>query len=231
MIARYDFSAQVASFDFFTWLVHVQSLGATEIVLDTTKFRLSKWDIDEAWKRYHSVIEEGSALAGLPSREGTDGEVFGSHNLKDIAALPTFNRLRTVLPKKNARYTVTLRRSTHNPHRNSDEPVWREFAKLIGALVIEDYSVVPIHLYERVALYAGAEMNFGVTNGPLALLYLTNYPFMMFDCISSKKGFAGHGIKKWTQLPWASKDQILVWDQKPKLNEIVNKFELWLETC
>lgn len=224
--ARYDFSTATASFDFFTWMVHVQALGATELVFDVRKFRTTKWDADEARRRYETIIQPGAALAGLPWREGTDGEVIGSHNVLAIKALRRFKRLRSVKPPGNVRYTVTLRRNAHNPHRDSIETNWRQFAAEIGALVIEDYSVKPIHLHDRVALYAGAEMNFGVTNGPMGMLYLTHYPYMVLDCVSNVKGFAGHGIGIGGQVPWAGADQVLVWE-KQKLKFIRRAFEDW----
>jgi hypothetical protein len=224
--ARYDFSTATASFDFFTWLVHVQRLGADEIVFDTRRFRTTKWDAAEARRRYETIIKPGMALAGMSWREGTDGRAVGTHHLGDLARLGGFRRLRSVKPPLAVRYTVTLRRNAHNPHRNSKESIWREFAAEIDALVIDDYAVRPIDLLDRVALYAGAEMNFGVTNGPLALLFLTDYPYMMFDCISNPKGFAGHGIALRGQVPWAGPDQLLVWE-KQKLKFLRRAFATW----
>lgn len=226
--ARYDFSSASASFDFFTWLVHVQKLGATEIVFDTRKFRTTKWDADEARRRYESVIKPGAALAGLPWREGVDGKPVGSHHLQDLIRIGGFQRLQSVKPPGTSRYTVTLRKNAHNPHRDSNESVWREFAAEIGAHVIEDYAVTPIHLHDRVALYAGAEMNFGVTNGPMGLLILTNYPYMVFDCVSNTKSLVGHGIGLRGQVAWAGADQILVWE-KQKLKFLRRAFTQWLD--
>jgi len=47
-------------------------------------------------------------------------------------------------------------------------------------VVIDDYYAKPIHLHDRFALYAGAKMNFGVCNGPVFTLSLTEYPVAMF---------------------------------------------------
>ncbi len=74
-----------------------------------------------------------------------------------------------------------MRNTQRSPTRNSDEKTWREFAAEIGARVIPDYEDEPIHLHERMALYAGAEMNFFDTNGPIILCFMSEAPAMGFD--------------------------------------------------
>ncbi len=218
--ARYDLSKRTTTYDYFTWQAIVQAMGADEIVFDTTRgFNTSKYPHDECRKRYHNYIWPGPALAGLKARNGTHGEECGSTVYSDLFGRE-FRRFTSPFPARSERYTVTLRQVTRNAHRNSDVEVWRNFAALIGAYVIEDHDVAPISLYDRMALYAGAEMNFGVTNGPMSLLYFTDYPMAMFDCQNSKS-WELHGIEVGGQIPWARANQRLVW-QAPTVRMLLD---------
>jgi hypothetical protein len=119
--------------------------------------------------------------------EGTDGVETkgGQQELVDFCkAGVEMPRLKSVLPPGKERYTVTLRTTRRWPNRNSRQD-WLTFAAEIGARVIPDYDVEPIHLHERMSLYAGAEMNFFVTNGPVMLCFLSEYPAMGFDVQNS----------------------------------------------
>lgn len=208
---RCDLRSGPATFDFATWLVHVKKRGATRIVVSDKIVRTTKFPEEVMRQRIESIILPMPALAGLPVERGEHGDEIGSYRMSDLVALGDFYRLKTVLPPGTERYTVTLRNYPHNAYRNSDEDLWREFAAKIGARVIEDFADEPIGLHERVALYAGAEMNFGVTNGPVWLLFLTPYPVTMFDCLVNAPLWQAHGIQPWTQLPWALPHQKLVW--------------------
>jgi hypothetical protein len=219
MIACYDLAVELLSFDFYGWLVARKAEGATEIVFDTSKFGPSIWPTEELYRRFDSIIAPGPALLGLPSREGKDGYrgTVGASRLNHLVAAArssTLPRLRSVLAPRSARYTVTLRQQTRkSPYRNSNEMAWRQFAGEIGALVIEDYDVKPISLHERVALYAGAEMNFGVASGPMFLCTLTPYPCMSFawgrgiqEVVLTK-----YGMPRGTNMPWCGSDQFTFW--------------------
>lgn len=224
--AIYDLSQREASFDFFTWMTHVRLLGANEIVFNSSAFIQGGWTEEERKERFRTIVEPGPALAGLPCREGTDGEHVGSHRLGEVAAFnrPDFDRLRSILPPRKHRFTVTLRNTKHKKFRNSDHQVWRAFAAKIGAHVIPDYLDKPITLYERMAVYAGAEMNFGVTNGPLAVLFFSAYPFQMWDCNRHPESWERHGIPVGSQLPWSMKGQSLVWET-PTVDGLMRSFE------
>jgi hypothetical protein len=131
-------------------------------------------------------------------------------------------RLKSVLPPGKERYTVTLRNFDRFPTRNSREADWRTFAAEIGALVIPDYEVEPIGLHERMALYAGAEMNFFVTNGPVMLCFLSEYPAMGFDVQNSPP----KGVEKFGQYPFLLPQHRQIWE--PDTIENIRKhFEAW----
>lgn len=221
--AHYDLSRRTTTYDYFTWQAIVQSLGATEIVFKTKNgWYASKYPEEECKRRFENYIWPGPALQGLTARIGSDGIVCGSHTYRDLFGRD-FRRFKSVLPPQKERYTVTIRQIARNAHRNSDVDLWRRFAAEIGAYVIEDHSVQPISLYDRMALYAGAEMNFGVTNGPMSLLYFTDYPMAMFDCQNSKS-WELHGIKIGGQIPWARENQRLIW-QKPTVALLMDYVE------
>ena len=187
--ALYRLSRQIAGFDFFPWLVLQAEAGADTVAFDTRNARGGKFSVDEMWRRYDSILKPGTALAGMRFIESSDGRLLakgGQQELVDhVKSGGTFPRLKSVLPRGNERYTVTLRKTRRWPGRNSRDADWRTFAAEIGAMVIEDYDVTPMHLHQRMALYAGAEMNFFVTNGPVMLCFLSEYPAMGFDVQNS----------------------------------------------
>ena len=186
MKALYSLNSKIAGFDFFFWLAAQVRGGATEIVFDITHPNTKKWDRATVMRRFDSIVKPGPALAGLPYSFGREGYQLGAYGqrafLKTFAAWETFPRLRSVLPPGNEQYTITLRNTERSPTRNSDEKTWREFAKEIGARVIPDYQDQTIHLHDRMALYAGADMNFFDTNGPIILCFMSEAPAMGFDC-------------------------------------------------
>lgn len=208
------------TFDFSTWLCIVKKRGAKRIVIDDKTLRASKFPERVVRKRIESIILPMIAFAGLPWHRGNQGINLGTYVMADLARLGDFERLKTVLPPKGERYTVTLRNYGHRSYRNSDEKLWRDFADKIGARVIPDYADEPIDLHERLALYAGATMNFGVTNGPVWMLFLTPYPVAMFDCSATAPLWQEHGIKPGSQLPWALPGQRMIWE-KPTMDDLL----------
>ncbi|MGP1675911.1 MAG: hypothetical protein ACTS6J_01980 [Burkholderiales bacterium] len=204
MKALYFIRKQIVGFDFFCWLVMQKAFGATEIVFDIRNPRVDRWPLATVMRRFESILRPGPALVGLPYSIGTDGGQVGPYHQRDLVRV--FNegreipRLKSVLPPGNERYTVTLRSTQNIGIRNSNQSTWRTFATEIGARVIEDYDVEPIGLHERMALYAGAEMNFFVTNGPAILCALSEYPMMHFD--NQKSSLAHIGVPYGEKYPF-----------------------------
>lgn len=230
MIARYDLALNTASFDFFTWLVLAAAKGATEIVFGTATVKKGRWPEGVIRKRFHSIMEPGPELLGIPHRFGDDGVIPHGPNLRYLVDWcregKSFPRLRSVRPAGGAEYTVTLRNNPHIPQRNSNEKAWREFADEIGAVVIPDYDDQPMHLHERMALYAGAKMNFGMVNGPMHLCSLAGYPVMMFGANEAVHAYSICGIPEGGNFPWASDGQHLIWE--PDAPENIRK---WAALC
>lgn len=241
MRALYDTGEWLTSFNFFEWLCQVRTLGATTVVFDIRNIRENKWPRKIAMRRFESICRPGPALANL-SCEVYDNRTLGATNAKNMARANggallefwrkhgTFYRLRSPRQPGRERYTVTLRKTQRSPLRNSDESVWRDFATEIGARVIPDYDVEPIHLHDRMALYAGAEMNFFVSNGPGMLCSFTEYPCMLFNTHHSAGSLEADGLKGWgAQHPWLLPNQRAIWEEATS-ESIRRHFYHWKET-
>mgnify|MGYP001607822868 CR=1 FL=1 len=226
--ALYDIGRMIAGFDFYPWLVMQVQEGATEIVFNKQSPKMDKYPMDQVLRRFESIIRPGPALAGLPYSFGTVGAQLAPFHQKDLVArcyagIPV-PRLKSVLPSGKERYTVTLRNIKRNPTRNSIEADWREFAAEIGARVIPDYEDEPIHLHERMALYAGAEMNLFVSNGPVMLCFLSDCPAMGFDLNQSNLGKLG---VRDGQYPWLLPDRHRQIHETATLDVIRKHFYRW----
>ncbi len=217
-IACFQLKHQSASFEYFLWLVLVQAMGATKIVIDIDGMKLKWFSRKLTEERINNILLPGSAFAGIYSKIGRYTSDMITARAPDlfpwVRSGKTFKRLQTIKPLKIVDYTVTLRRQVMVPSRNSNEEAWREFAKEIGATIIEEYAVEPIDIHDRMALYAGAKMNFGVCNGPVSILSLTKYPMTMFvPKGSSSSSMVKAGVPLGGSFPWALPNQRCIWKQ------------------
>ena len=231
VIARYPLATELNGFDYFGWQAQVVQAGATEIVFDTRGVA----DL----RRFHSIIQPGPNLIGLPSSVGTDGEVMASSRFRYLAEFArgctTFKRLRSLLPPASWTYTVTLReQTTKTPERNSNLQAWTTFAAEIGALLIRDFDRERISLYQRMSIYAGARMNFFVASGPNVLCALSEYPCVGFGWgWNWGNGFLEKaGIRYQDNMPWCdvARNQFTVWENDD-LDVIREWFAQWRRTC
>jgi hypothetical protein len=239
MRALYDLSRYLTCFNVFEWLLQVEARGATMVVFDARYIRSDKWPYPYNVQRFESICEPAPALIGLPHetwRQGA-GIDLKAHDMARPGGGPLvefwrgggrFKRLRTVREPGNERYTVTLRKTQRAPGRNSDEEMWRDFAREIGARVIPDYDEEPIHLHDRIALYAGAEMNFFVSNGPGILCSFTEYPCMMFNTHQAAGSLKGDGLGWGEQYPWMLANQRSIWEEATG-ESVRSHFEHWRE--
>lgn len=231
MKARYSLNGRIAGFDFFTWLVMQKEQGVTSVSFDANEPRSNKFTTIEILSRYESILKPGCAFAGLPYDELGEGQNTIGGQVELMGFLKSgrkLQRLKSVLPRGKERYTVTLRTTRRWPWRNSNEEVWREFAREIGARVIPDYDVEPIDLHERMALYAGAEMNFFVTNGPVILCFLSDYPAMSFDVGQSP--MINLGIPIGGQYPFLMRDRHVQIYERDTADVIRKHFYHWRKT-
>jgi hypothetical protein len=150
--------------------------------------------------------------------------------------------------------TITLRESETYPHRNSNLRAWTEFAHELEktghtVIIVRDtakaylplkglttYPEASVVLGIRMALYARAECNFFVSNGPGSLGWYGTRPFLQFIKVndSSRQFFetsewwkeAAH-MEVGGQLPWCRPDQRIVWEA----DSFDNIRKAWDELC
>jgi len=214
-IATYRLSGKLASFEFFNWLVMVQADGAKEIFINTENAKLKNFTPNQVAERVENILVPGVALAGLPCGFGERGgiDAIGQYLFHWFKSGRRFERLKSVKPPNTVNYTITIRDSQgRDVGRDSNKDVWLKFADHIGATVIDDYCNRPIHLHDRMALYAGSKMNFGVCNGPIHILSLTPYPVCMF--VNGRSAYNSQvkwGMTPGKKYPWMLPNQHMVW--------------------
>lgn len=229
MIATYSLSDYLASFEFFNWLVMVQADGVEKICFDIRNPRLKNFSLGDVLRRFESIIVPGPALAGLEYYYGEDRGLTAtpSYLLPWYNSGRRFKRLQTVKPRVPCKYTVTMRNNAAGARsRDSNRDAWRKFAQEIDAVFIPDYYDQPIHLHDRMALYAGAKMNFGVCNGPVHMISLTDYPVALFvNSQSARNSQMRWGMKPGQKYPWMVDNQHMVWRDDDSLDNLLRAFE------
>jgi hypothetical protein len=215
MQAVYRLDQYPANFNFLDWLVAAKTEGATAVLLDDSNGYKAKFTKEDLGRRMASIVEPSCALAGLPFKYGGGHGIDPGYHISNVLRVfkkhGRLEKLKTVKDPAKVKYTVTIRDYGRYKERNSDLPAWRRFAEEVGAVVIEDYNTQPIHLHDRMALYAGAEMNFMTGNGPGSLLLYSDYPYCIFN---GKVNRAYHKEHGWLDepLPWAVENQHVVWE-------------------
>ena len=215
MRSVYDLSKYPCNFNFFEFLVASTTAGCTHVVFDDSKGYKAKFPKEETLRRVESILIPACKLAGVTHEFGAGtGYDPGYHIgvvLKAYREFGGIKKLRSPLPPKDIKYTVTLRNSKRYKERNSHRESWLRFAEEIGALVIEDHDDKPIDLLERMAIYSGAEMNYMVANGPVMLCFLSDAPVTAFMKNVNEAYHREHGFPVGSQLPWFTKRQKAVW--------------------
>lgn len=217
----YELLCQPTTFDFALWAILAKSLGMTKVVLGHHgRLKPKDYSEKESWERLANIIIPICEVLDLHYEVGPSEGVALMHTSSQL-----YNRYYEAgklakfvgEPKGSGYVTVTMRNS-RKPTRNSNRPEWEKFIKWCPKPVelVEDYAVKPISLKDRLDLYAGADMNLMVNNGPAALCYFSDYPI-----ISMKNGlysdeeagnFKIHGIDVGFQWPHFNRKQRLVWE-------------------
>lgn len=149
---------------------------------------------------------------------------------------------------------ITLRESTHWPHRNSNTKEWLKFADYLSGkgenvLFVRDtamakeplgaYHTVPpcsVELNSRLALYQRAKANIFCANGPATLAHFTDAPWFMVGPLDPSLAYPPgrpewwlphHGIPAYGQFPWSKPNQRIIWelDTADVLIDTWEKFE------
>jgi hypothetical protein len=188
------------------WLSIAKSAGATELsFVNRDRIQVKKYPSAVANARFERIVLPLCELSETPVVEG-DGERF-SYWWKDLPANPWKFPYR----RKYEHTTVTIRDSFRNFHRNSNRPAWLRFAKETGAVVIDDADKVFMSIGERWDLYQ-CRMNFFVENGPTVMCWLSDAPYTAMN-LKMTPHQEKMGFFEGYQLPWANRNQKLVWKE------------------
>src|SRR5262245_16791219 len=230
MIGTYQLARHIASYEFYYWMVMVQSYGVSKICFDVSSPKTRKFTHSDVMGRFYSIIEPGPAFAGLKyfyDRRDVTVDAVAAQLPDWYKAGQRFKRLQSVKPAVKCDYTVTIRQNKAGAKgRDSNRVVWEEFARRIGATVIDDWYVKPIHMHDRIALYAGAKMNYGVCNGPIAMTTLTEYPVaMVINTESARNATMRWGTQVGEKLPWMLPNQHHIWQDDDSVASLLRIHE------
>jgi len=133
--------------------------------------------------------------------------------------------------------TVTLRKSIRNQWRDSNVKAWERFADKVGKKVVmvpdAETSPFQVDLEYRMALYANADMNLGVNNGPMALCHFSDAPYITFMKIPDVGHEQAQALVKHmetvnfgpgSQFSFRHEKQLLVW-QDDTYSNILRAYE------
>ena len=220
------------TWDFAAFLVQAKTLGATSIHFRDTHLSKSKFGggpdnaAEIALRRYNNILKPLCGLADLPFTTGDDGEPAKScWHLGDIDRL--FKERGSIWKFKakedhgqRGYVTVTIRNSFRRLNKNSNRPEWdkviKEIQKTKPVVVLEDCEREPIDVSKRMSLYQYADMNLGVTGGPMALLHFSESPYLVFKMIPPgddlwRQHFIRGGFPEGSQLSFRNPRQKIVW--------------------
>lgn len=152
--------------------------------------------------------------------------------------------LQWVRSKRRPVVTLTLRHQNTEPERNSDRAAWNAFAEYLsdngfepwfledGADALAHCRGLPeLDIDLRLALYETAHFNVVGHNGPAALLFYSEAPFMQMGVGVPEHPWLRHyrsacRLEKGDNLPWFRPDQALVWEPDT-FDNLVSAFEEW----
>jgi len=231
--AKYDLSRWPTTFDFASWLVLAKTAGCDHVQFVIGN-GVAEWKYPKTvtWKRFGNILVPMCALAGMDFSvvHESDGFEF-PYAWGDVEKLYQKNKhvelLKPTFTLKPAQYvTITMRDSFRNTHRNSDVHEWEKFRGYLerrGKRVVqlEECERSPLDLEYRLALYAGAEMNFGVNNGPMSMCAMSEAPYMIFNIYPKRKAtektydlvmlMESTGFGEGSQFGFRNERQTLVW--------------------
>ena len=196
-----------------------------------------------------NCIEDPSVTQGQGLMYNYSRLVAAHHQGVEI---PSINIRSNPIP---GRLTITLREAAHGTWRNSRVMAWLEFAQRRRA---EGYDVIflrdtccadqpfydfPIapsasrFVRDRADLYATAECNLLLANGPASLLLFSNIPFIYFIPLSNRtehwptfpqwwQKSAGIDPGRREKFPWLNDRQHITWDTD-SLHNIESSWACW----
>ena len=192
-LAVYDLTRLPTTYDFAAWCVNARTRGATRVhfIIDGD---IAHWKYPKevAWARFGTILVPLCKLAGLEfsvGRRMQGLEVPYTHGSVEqtYRELGRLEKLKSALKATSQGHvTITLRESFRNKYRNSNREAWEEFAKYLEGrgekvVIFPECEHAPLNVLHRMALYAGAKMNLGVANGPMALCIFSEAPYITLN--------------------------------------------------
>jgi hypothetical protein len=234
--AYYDLSVYPTTYDMAAWCVLVKTMGANHVrfVYDG---KIASWKYPEeiAWRRFTNILIPMCSLAGMSWKiEKTRQGFTAGYHVGQVNALYKqrghIAKLQAVTDTKKRGYiTITLRQSIRNKWRDSDIKAWERVKvdlerKGREVIVIKDREFSPLDLRKRMELYQFADMNLGVSSGPITLCYLSDAPYLSFNLTPTgemEEFLARGGFPKGSQFAFRNENQKIVWE--PDTYEVISR--------
>lgn len=129
---------------------------------------------------------------------------------------------------------VSIRNARYQHKRNSSED-WYRWAKDHDAEIIPDYLDEKIGLERLVACYDLASLNIGVHQGRSLLNWFSYRPYLTikhiipeYKVMNAEWVEKHQGMKFGEQMPWATKQQRLLWNSEDDYDTIEREYQLYL---
>jgi len=249
-VSIYDLATRPTTFDFASFSVISKTLGAEEVrFVYEGEIQTKKYPEDYAWRRWANICIPICRLAGLKYSLGprVDGFTHWYHYGSVEGVYKELNRIsllklpETIEPKKGDYVTFTLRDSIRNKWRDSDLPSWKQFASYLRAEgweieVMMDCEFAPLAIEARMSAYKGAKMNFGSSNGPMALCHFSDMPYITSNMIPRHnpenaaerlKTYMSHGgFPYGSQFSFKTPNQMIQWEYDT-FDNLKKAYECW----
>ena len=208
-VAIYDLSKMPTTYDFAAWAVLAKSHGCDHVHFIADRgMAQKKYSPTIGWRRFGNILIPTCALTGMTYSVGSgqEGWQFSYH----YGHVEQFYRENGHVAKLQQTYaipqelpyvTITLRESFRNQWRNCNAPAWAEFRKYLESrgkrvVVFPECEISPLDVEYRMAMYAGDEMNYGASNGPLVLCHLSDAPYITLNMTPENNTGKGYDLKK-----------------------------------
>lgn len=231
MTGLWDLKLNPTTWDFCVFLVCVKTIGAEKIHFKYEgEIQTKKYPKEIAWNRFNNILVPLCRLAEIPQEigPGLDGLSHGYHAadlervFKETGRLFKFSTDYRAVQKKFRYVTITIRESFRNMERNSNRAAWDSFADHLKkqgkkVIVLEDREMDPIPVAERMSLYQYADMNYGVNNGPMAMLICSEAPYRIFNMIPKAnpgpwRDYMNKGFPEGSQYSFRNENQRVIWE-------------------
>jgi len=229
----YDLSKQPTTYDFATFAVLAKSLGYDHVHFVADQgMAATKYSPSIGWRRFGNILIPLCALARLDYTVG--GKLEGVSIEHKMGLINRIFDETGKIEKLCATYkldeldyvTITMRDSFRNEWRNSNKEAWAKFKKHLESegkrvIMLPECEHAPLDVEQRMALYCGATMNYGVNNGPMVLCLLSDAPYINinFNPVNTtgrgynmEKLLDWHGFPVGSQVHFKHDRQIIVYE-------------------